>query len=73
MKHGLALSKMKQLYDAVLAGIRQPISVLADDHEDAAWQALQYADDMKTFLIDIKPHGQETGLSEQLESDCISS
>ena len=65
---------MKHLYDAVLAGINQPISVLADDHEDAAWQALQYADDMKTFLIDIKPHGtQDTGLSKQLESDCISS
>ena len=62
---------MKQLYDAVLAGINQPISVLADDHEDAAWQGIQYADDMKTFLIDIKPHGQETRLSKQLESDCI--
>ena len=63
---------MKHLYDAVLAGINQPISVLADDHEDAAWQALQYADDMKTFLIDVKLHGTEdTGLSKQLESDCI--
>ena len=48
---------MKHLYDVVLAGINQPISVLADDHEDAARQGIQYADDMKTFLIDIKPHG----------------
>ena len=63
---------MRQLYDVVLAGLRQPISVLADDHEDAAWQALQYADDMNTFLIDVKLHGQKTRLSEQLESDCIS-
>lgn len=63
---------MKHLYDVVLAGINQPISVLADDHEDAAWQGIQYADDMKTFLIDIKPHGtKDTRLSKQLESDCI--
>ena len=56
------------IYDVILAGLNTPVSVIATDPEDAAWQGLQLADDFKTFLKDIKPHGQETTrLSQQLE------
>ena len=39
---------MKQLYDVILAGLHTPVSVIATDPEDAAWQGLQLADDFKT-------------------------